>query len=449
MTFRPGPVRYVTVDDAQIAFQVSGEGNGIDFVYMLGSGSSFELWWDYPPFAKVLEHFASFGRLILFDRRGSGFSDALPAEQLPSWEHFAEDLDAVLDAADAERAVIMANFDGGPVAMVFAASNPERVRALILFNSFAKWFAADDYPIGAPPDTAGPMMDAVMGLWGTDELAKMIMPEEAENEAAVRWQARNLRAAATPHSYRRSYEQSINVDARPVLPLISVPTLVITRTDYYMVPAGTSKYIADNIAGAKYLEFPGSGSNIWGTASDEILDAIDEFVTGAKTPLRMDRVLATVLFTDIVGSTDRAAALGDRRWKELLKTHDETAASVLRSWDGTLVQTTGDGLLARFDGPGRAIHCARDMADALRKHDLEVRAGIHVGEIELREGDNIGGIAVHIAARVMSKAGAGEILCSRTVKDLTAGSDIGYEERGTHELKGVPDTWQLFAVAND
>jgi pimeloyl-ACP methyl ester carboxylesterase len=442
---QPGPVQYTTVGDSQVAYQVTGEGGGIDFVYMIGQGSAFELWWDYKPFAKCFERWASLGRLILFDRRGTGFSDRPPIDSLPSWEHFAEDLEAVLDAARSEQAVICAAFDGGPVALTFAATNPHRVRALILFNSFARWYSADDYP-GAPPDSAGVVAESLKDLWGTDALARVIAADEADDPEAIRWLARSLRASHTPNSFVQISRKDFLVDARPALPLIKAPTLVLQRSEYAMSPPDLARYMADRIEGARFVEVPGRSAGIWGVASDRILDTIEEFVTGSKPTAPVDRVLATVLFTDIVGSTERAASLGDARWKQVLRTHDDTARDVLASWRGDVVKTTGDGLLAKFDGPGRAIQCTQELARQLRHQDLEIRSGIHVGEIELRENDDIGGIAVHIAARVMAKAGAGELLCSRTVKDLTAGSGIEFEDRGTHELKGVPDSWQLFAV---
>jgi class 3 adenylate cyclase/pimeloyl-ACP methyl ester carboxylesterase len=444
---RPGEVRYTSIGDAQIAYQVTDTGGPVDFVYMIGQGSAFELWWDHPLLAKPFERFASFGRLIMFDRRGCGLSDRPPSDRYPSWEHFAEDLEAVLDAAGSERAAILAAFDGGPTAMTFAATHPERVSSLILWNSYARWYAADDYPIGQPLEQHD-VFQSISELWGTEAFAKMIAPDEANDDEAMRWLARCLRFSETPKSWAAESARQMVVDARPVLPLIVAPTLVMYRRGYlWNASGGLAQYLADHIAGARLMEFGGQGSGVWGVESDEIIGAIEEFVTGFRPKVRTDRVLATVLFTDIVGSTQRASELGDERWKELLAMHDATAERVLGEWRGELVKTTGDGLLARFDGPGRAIGCAQDLMKELRHRNIDIRAGVHAGEIELREDGDIGGIAVHIAARVQAKAGAGELLCSRTVKDLTAGAGLTFDDRGVHELKGVPDRWQLFAVA--
>jgi class 3 adenylate cyclase len=443
---RIGETRYTSVGDAQIAYQVTDTGGPVDFVFMLGQDSAYELWWDHPFLAKPFERFASFGRLILFDRRGSGFSDHPPPEQIASWEHFAEDLEAVLDAAGSEQAAIFASFDGGPIAMTYAATHPDRVSSLILWNSYARWFVADDYPIGAPLEM-GEVFEALAPMWGTVEFAKLIAPDEADDEEAMRWLARCYRACETPRSWAVTTARGADVDARSAAPLITAPTLVVRRSGSSFASAEMSQYLVDHVPGARFLELEGRGAGIWGIQSDELLAAVEEHVTGSRAPARADRVLATVLFTDIVGSTERAAQLGDARWKTLLEAHDRTARRILGEWRGNLVNTTGDGLLARFDGPGRAVGCARDLMRELRQQGVELRAGIHVGEVEVRDNDDIGGIAVHIAARVQAHAEPGEVLCSRTVKDLTAGSGIAFEDRGTFELKGVPDTWQLFAVA--
>jgi class 3 adenylate cyclase len=433
------------VGDADVAYQVTDTGGPIDFVYMLGEGSAFETWWDHPIQAKQLERFASFGRLILFDRRGSGLSDRPPADRLPSWEHFTEDLEAVLDAAGSERAAILAAMDGGPVALNFAATHPERVSSLMLWHSWAKAHSADDYPIGPPPDDLDSWI-SIAHLWGTEEFTRMVAPDEADDPTVMRWMARSQRSSMSPRSWLAHTARSILVDARAALPLISAPTLVMRRRDCPPARLDLSQYLVDNIADARLVEFDGRGMLIYGVQSDEIVATIEEFVTGTRPRARADRILATVLFTDIVDSTEAASGLGDASWKALLAMHDDTARRIVDEWRGELVKTTGDGILARFDGPGRAIGCALDLRHDLRARGIEIRAGIHVGEIELREDGDIGGLAVHIAARVQAKANPSEVLCSRTVKDLTAGSGISFEDRGTHKLKGVPDDWQLHAV---
>jgi class 3 adenylate cyclase len=443
---RPGPTRYAELDGFQIAYQVTEGGGSIDVVYMIGQGTAFELWWDFPPFARIFERLASFGRLILFDRRGSGFSDRPPPERFPSWEMFAEDLRVVLDAAGSQRAAILGAFDGGPVAMNFAASSPDRVAALMLWNTYARWSATDDYPIGAPKDAGDQMIALARRLWGTEDMAKAIAPSDADDSRAMHWLARSFRASQTPRAYAEETERQMLVDARAALPLITAPTLVMRRRDYTFAPAELSLYLAQHIQGARYLEFPGADAGIWGEDADDILAAIEELVTGAKPRRRADRVLATVLFTDIVDSTKRAEEMGDARWRELLTLHDQTARSVVEEWGGVMIKTTGDGILSRFDGPGRGVSCAQELLEALRGRGIDVRLGLHVGEVELREDGDIGGIAVHIAARVMAIAGKNEIVCSRTVKDLTAGSDIAFEDRGTHVLKGIEEAWQLYLV---
>jgi class 3 adenylate cyclase len=442
---RIGDTRYTSVGDAEVAYQVTDTGGPIDFVYMIGEGSAFETWWDHPIQAKQLERYASFGRLILFDRRGSGLSDRPPADRLPSWEHFTEDLESVLDAAGSERAAILAGMDGGPIAMTFAAMHPERVSALMLWHSWAKSYASDDYPIGSPPEELDALL-SIAHLWGTEEFTAMVAPDEADDPTVMRWMARSQRTSVSPQSWGAQTASMMVVDARPALPLITAPTLVMRRRDCAWARAALSDFLVENIADARLVEFDGRGVMMYGVQSDEIVATVEEFVTGTRTRARVDRVLATVLFTDIVGSTQRASELGDASWKALLAMHDDIARLMVEEWRGELVKTTGDGMLARFDGPGRAIGCALDLMKELRRHEIEIRSGVHVGEIELREDGDIGGIAVHIAARIQAKAGPGELLCSRTVKDLTAGSDISFEDRGTHKLKGIPDDWQLHAV---
>jgi class 3 adenylate cyclase len=335
--------------------------------------------------------------------------------------------------------------DGGPVAMTFAAMHPERVSALLLWHSWARAYSADDYPIGPPPEELDSWI-SIAHLWGTEEFTRMVSPDEADDPTVMRWMARSQRASMSPRTWGAQTARSNVVDARAALPLISAPTLVMRRRDCPPARLDLSQYLVDNIANARLVEFDGRGMMMYGVQSDEILATIEEFVTGTRPRARADRVLASVLFTDIVGSTERASELGDERWKELLAVHDGTAYRMIDDWRGELVKTTGDGVLARFDGPGRAIGCALDLVAQLRRHRIEIRAGVHVGEIELRDDGDIGGVAVHIAARVQAKAGAGEVLCSRTVKELTIGSGLAFEDRGTHTLKGVPYEWQLFAV---
>lgn len=443
---RPGPTQYTTVGDAMVAYQVTGEGP-IDLVYMIGVGSNFEMWWDYPPYARMLERFASYSRLILFDRRGSGISDPLPSGQLPTWEHFTEDLGAVLDAAGSDRAAVFAAFDSGGIALVFAATNPQRVSSLVLWNSYARNQWAEDYPIGIPAEAEEAMNESIIQIWGTEDLSRYLMPDVADDEETIRWNARLLRGAATPASFARQNKQVSGMDARPSLPLIQAPVLVMNTTGHTMVAPALGRYVAERVTNGRFVEIPGKALDMFSTPNrEELEDLVQEFVTGRKPRAMSDRVLASVLFTDIVGSTETLARVGDARWKAFLEEHDRAAGAVIDAWAGRLVQTTGDGVLAVFDGPGRAIRCALEMGEALRRHDIRIRSGVHFGEIEQRSEGNVGGLAVHVAARTMALAGADEILCTRTVKELSLGSGLEFEDRGTHMLKGVPETWQMYAV---
>jgi class 3 adenylate cyclase len=441
---RPGPTKYTTVGEAMVAYQVTGNGP-VDVVYMLGVGSNFEQWWDYPPFALMLERLATFGRLILFDRRGSGISDALTPDHLPTWESYADDLRAVLDAAGSKQAVIMAAFDGGPIAMTFAATNPERVRGLILWNSYARAFQDDDYPIGRPQAADNALDQLLTDVWGTEDLTRLLMGDLANDPELLRWHGKLMRGACTPASYARQSAALTAADARDALPLIAAPVLVLSTAGYAIVDSELGRYVAENVRDGRYIELEGASLDLFTRPdADELMDIIEEFCTGVRPAARADRVLASVLFTDIVGSTERAAALGDERWKRLLEQHDRTARDVVRSWRGEVIKTTGDGMLATFDGPGRALLCASDLIRALQVHGVAIRCGVHFGEIELRSGGDVGGIGVHVAARAMGLAGPNEIISTRTVKELSLGSGITFEERGTHTLKGVPEEWQLF-----
>jgi class 3 adenylate cyclase len=435
--------KYTQIGEASIGYQTVGQGP-IDLVFVSGLASNIETMWDFPPFARILQRMASYARLILFDARGSGISDPLEFETLPTWEHWSDDLRAVLDAAGSERTAILAQFDGGMPALMFAATHPDRTTALILWSSQARGLLADDYPIGVTAEAAEEQTRALQQLWGTTALVSIIDPNL--DESLVNQGAKYLRTIGSPRRVAAMSRYTTHLDARAVLPSIRVPTFVLHRRDNNFIPTQFGRYIADNIPGARFMEIPGRDMDLFGEGSEEIQDLIEEFLTGARRPVEVDRPLATVLFTDIVDSTGRAASLGDRKWKELLTKHDETARSEVERMRGNFVNTTGDGVLATFDGPGRAIRCAHALARALLQDDIAIRAGLHTGEIELREGGNVGGIAVHIAARVMAEAGPGELICSRTVKDLVAGSDFVFEDRGLRALKGVPDEWQLYAV---
>jgi class 3 adenylate cyclase len=439
---------YARLGRDRIAYQTLGEGPLV-LVNAPGSFSHADVVFEDPAAMLYYRRLASFATVIHFDRRGTGGSDPTPpADARPPWERYAEELTAVLDAAGVERTAILAMFDVGPMAIGFAATNPHRVAALVLANTSARHLAADDYPIGIPPAVAEALRAAMEEFWGTEELVGLLVPSRADDQRFCRWYAKLQRAIASPQTVQAFLHASYSVDARPLLPRVKAPTLVLHRRQFQLVPIEHGRYLAEHIAGARLVELPGAdGPLVWETP-ELALDVIQEFLTGARRAAAPDRLLATVLFTDIVGSTQQAERLGDRRWRELLELHDQAARRWVEAFGGRLVKTTGDGILATFDSPARAIRCAAALAEDLGGLGIQLRAGLHTGEIELRNGDggDVGGIAVHLAARVMAAAGPGEILVSRTVHDLVSGSGIRLQDRGTHRLKGVQGQWQLLAV---
>jgi class 3 adenylate cyclase len=436
--------RYAWLGQDRIAYQVLGQGPP-DLVATPGSFTHVDVMWEDPASALLFGRLASFARLIRFDRLGTGASDPVPLERLPPWESYAEELAAVLDEVGSDSAAVLVGLDAGSMGMYFAATKPERTSALILFNTTAKYLADDDYPIGIPREVAEALLAQVDQLWGTDAMAAMSVPSRANDERFRRWLAKAARSVASPRAAQAFLRAMFEIDARPLLPLIHAPTLVLHRTGYPIVPIEHGRYLAEQIPDARLVELPGADGPLPYQAADIALDHIEEFLGNLRRHPAPARVLATVLFTDIVASTEQASRLGDQRWRELLEVHDELARRVVEEFQGQLVKTTGDGILATFDGPGRGIRCAAILRDELGGIGLQVRAGLHTGEVELRDGD-IGGIAVHLAARVMAAAGSSEILTSQTVRDLVVGANITMEDRGPHALKGIEGTWQLFAV---
>jgi class 3 adenylate cyclase len=437
--------RYARLGDDRIAYQAIGQGPP-DLVLTIGSLGSIDIAWEEPGTALFFRMLSSFSRLILFDRLGSGNSDPRPLAPLPPWESYAEELGAVLDEVGSERTAIMAHLDAGPMALFFAATRPERTSALVLVNTTAKWVAAEDYLIGVPREVAEALLNQIDQLWGTEALAAMQVPSRAGDERFLRWYAKVLRTVSSPRASQAFLRAALEIDARSMLPLVQAPTLILHRRDFQVVPIEHARYLAEHIPRAKLVELPGADALLVWETPEFVLDLVEDFLTGVRRTAEPKRVLATVLFTDIVESTRRAERLGDRRWRELLDTHDELASRLVEQWGGRLVKTTGDGILATFDGPGRGIGCAAALGEELRSIGIQIRAGVHTGEVELRDGD-VGGMAVHIAARVMALAGPGEILTSRTVRDLVVGSDVVLNDRGLQQLKGIEGTWQLFAVA--
>jgi class 3 adenylate cyclase len=436
--------RYASLGEADIAYQVLGEGP-LDLVYANGLTEHIDVQWEHPLMARFLERLASFSRLIMFDRRGAGASDPVPLDALPTWEEWADDLRAVLDAVGSERAAIYAELDAGAVGMIFAATHPERTSALILGNTAARYAQAADYPHGATPQMVDGIVDLFRATWGTEELIAAVFPSMASDPGFLRWRAKFTRASATPRTAAAQYRYIFGLDVRSVLPTIAVPTLVLHRSSFSLVPPEHGRYLASHIPGAKFVEVAGRDAWFFTEGAEEVLDEVAEFLTGARPPAAPDRMLATVLFSDIVASTETAARLGDRRWLALLDAHYAIVRAELDRFGGREIDTAGDGLFAAFVGPARAISCACAMRDAVRTLGIEIRVGLHTGEVETA-GEHLAGIAVHIGARVVAAAQPSEVLVSRTVADLVAGSGIPFRDRGTHPLKGVPGHWQLYAV---
>jgi class 3 adenylate cyclase len=436
--------RYAKSGDVHIAYRTLGSGP-VDVVVAEQWFSNVEIEREVRPLARFNDRLSAFARVIRFDKRGVGLSDPVPATALPTLEEWMDDLRAVLDDIGIDKAAIVTAMAGGFMASVFAATYPDRVRALVIIDGFARLTRTDDYPWGITEDESQAIIDAFGSRWGTGMMLELFDPDDADDIALRESWGRYERHSVSPGTAAPMIEMINATDIRGVLPAIRVPTLIVARADAPVEPAH-GRYLAEHIADATYVELPGRGSLLWSGDQDALLREIEYFVTGSRPTVQHDRVLATVLFTDIVGSTDRAAEIGDARYRELLAEHDQIVRRALDRFEGREVKTTGDGFLATFDGPARAIRCAQTIHESLRPIGVDVRAGLHTGEVDLIDGD-VGGIAVHLGARVMAEAGAGETVVSSTVKDLVVGSEITFLDRGEHSLKGVPGTWRLFAVS--
>jgi pimeloyl-ACP methyl ester carboxylesterase len=441
----PPTVRYAKSGETSIAYQVVGEGP-IDVVLVPGMATHLELQWQWPLTARFYERLGSFSRLILFDKRGTGLSD--PVADVPTLEQRIDDVRAVMDAVGSERAALIGVSEGGPMSALFAAIHPDRVTSLVLYGAMARTTEAPDYPWAAPAEALRESAaEFIAPYWGqeADGMVELFVPSHPD---AAEIFTRIHRSAASPAMVEQLFEMFLDTDVRDILPTIHVPTLVLHRRGDRVVNRRAGEELARRIPGARYVELAGIDHLPWAGDSDAVLGEIEEFLTGTRSMPEPDRVLATVMFTDIVGSTERAAELGDARWRELLAAHQTTVREELKRFRGREVKTIGDGYLATFDGPARAIECGRAITKAVRPLGLEVRIGLHSGEVELI-GEDLGGMAVHIGARIGDLASGGEVLVSRTVRDLVVGSGIDFEERGTHQLKGVPGDWELFAIAEE
>jgi class 3 adenylate cyclase len=434
--------RYADSDGVSIAYQVHGEGP-LDLVFVPGFVSHLEVIWEDPVIALFFRRLASFSRLIMFDKREQGLSDR--RGRPPTLEDSMGDLLAVLAAVGSERPAVFGISEGGPMSMLFAATHPDRVSSLVLYGTYARMSRAPEFPMGVPAEAFSRWREQVHREWGGPVGVDLWAPGLQGDASFERWWSRLLRQGTSPSGAADLIDLYREIDVRPALPAIDVPTLVLHRADDRLVRSEHGRYLGDQILGARYVELPGE-DHLWGAGDeDALLDEVEEFLVGSRRGSEPERALATVLFTDIVGSTERAAALGDRGWRQLLERHDAAVRRQLGLHRGREVKTMGDGFLATFDGPARAIRCARALQQEVERLGLEVRAGIHTGEVELI-GDDVGGMAVNIGARIGALAGPGEVLVSSTVRELVVGSGLEFADRGMQTLKGAPGEWRLFAV---
>jgi class 3 adenylate cyclase len=436
--------RYARSGEVGIAYQVFGEGE-LDLVLAYPFLSHLDLMWESPALSHFLRRLGSFARVIVFDRRGVGLSD--PAPGAPTLEERMDDVRAVMDAAGSERAALLGMSEGATMCMLFAATYPERTSALVLWGAMARSTAAPDYPWAPERGAVEEAQEELIGpMWGQGATIEIFSPSLAADPRAREFQARFERQAASPMRVQQLFQMFLDTDVREALPLIQAPTLVLHRRGDHAVNYRAARWLTEQIGGSRYAELEGEDHFPWVGDSDAALAAIEEFLTGVRPGPASERVLATVLFTDIVDSTRLAGELGDRRWRELLEEHQELVRERLRRFEGREIKTTGDGFLAIFDGPTRAAECARAIVEDVPALGIEVRAGLHTGEVELM-GDDVGGIAVHVAARIAALAEARTVLASRTVRDLAVGSGVDFRPAGRHTLKGVAEEWDVYSVA--
>jgi class 3 adenylate cyclase len=437
------PTRYAANGDIHLAYPTLGDGP-VDLVFVAGAITNLDALWELPEYRAWVEELATFTRVILFDKRGMGLSDRV---RIGTLEERMDDVRAIMDDAGSESAVLLGVSEGGPMSMLFAATYPERTLALILCGAEVKEETTDDWPWGESTRKdfeQNTTIENVLERWGKGLSIGYFIPSRAEDERLQEWFGRLQLQSASPHDALATMRMAFEIDVRHVVPSIGTPTLILHRVDDGVCHVENARWLAQRIEGSKYVELPGDTHPPF-VDGEDMMAEIREFLTGVREPAEPERILATVLFTDIVGSTDRAHELGDRRWRDLVERHHEVVRHDLARFRGREVDTAGDGFLATFDGPARAIRSAQAITGSVRRLGLEIRAGLHTGEVELA-GDAVRGIAVHTGARVASHAGAGEVLVSQTVKDLVAGSGIEFDDRGAHELKGIPGEWRLYAV---
>jgi class 3 adenylate cyclase len=437
--------RYARNGPVSIAYQTVGDGP-LDVVLMAPAVSHLEIRWEYPPFAHVFQRLAGFSRLVMYDKRGCGLSDR--TVETPTVDEDVADVLCVMDAVGVDRACLFGIGDGAAAALALAARHPDRVDRVAAYEGYARPLVADDIPFGDDPTAVDELADVIEETWGNESNLMVMAPSRADDRELARWWSRSNRAALSPAGAAAWVRRIATIDIRDLLANVRAPVLVTNRPQERTTDPRHSLYLADHLPDARHVEFPGEDYLMWVGDTDAILDEIEEFFTGTRPTHSPTRALATVMFTDIVDSTGRAAEIGDTAWRELLARHDDLTRRHVDDHGGRVIKSTGDGALATFDAPATAIAAAQALAADLREAGIELRVGIHMGEVEIL-GDDVAGLAVHLAARISALAQPDEIVVSRTVRDLMLGSTIGFEDRGTHQLKGVPGDWEILSVTND
>jgi class 3 adenylate cyclase len=439
-------IQYAKNKDGQyVAYEVTGDGD-LDIVFIPDWVTNLEVQREEPAVARFLDRLASFGRLICFDKRGSGLSDPVPLGAIPTPEEWMDDVRTVMDDLGSHRAVLFGHGEGAPMAILFAATHPDRTTALVLADGYSRRCRTADYPCGVPKDIVPQHIEYIIGLWGSGESARVAAPSEIDNPAVMELRGRLERLTMSPGQFAALYPPTYERDVRPALATIRVPTLVLHRSENPYIRIDNGRYLADHIQDAEFVELEGRDHFYHAGDSTAFLDEVQKFLTGTTETPDHNRILATVMFTDIVGATELAERLGDMEWRNLLDRHHALVRQELARFRGQEIDTAGDGFFATFDGPARGVRCALAIRDVIRSLEIEIRAGLHTGECELM-GDKVGGMAVHIGARIMGLSRPGKVLVSRTVKDLVVGSGLSFSKAGKYSLKGVADKWELYSAS--